>query len=349
MNPLEKIIRNKIAAEGPLSIAAYMELALQHPVYGYYRARDPLGRTGDFVTAPEVSQLFGEMIGVWCAQTWKELEHPNPFALLELGPGRGSMMRDLLRATAHASGFHDSKKLYLIDSNEVLRRKQLEALGPAAAPQYIDSIDELPPMPTLVIANEFFDALPVRQFEKTFRGWAERMVAVENDSLVPALRLLTETEKSLIPAGLWEALPGVVFEASLQAEAFMRDLCQTLAARKGAALVIDYGYAAPSGSATLQAVSRHKTASLFENPGEVDLTAHVDFTALAAIARHAGLKTSPLLGQGEFLKNWGIEIRADSLKKHATPQQAASLDAGLRRLTDESQMGNLFRVLEIRS
>ena len=165
MTQLERLIRDIIAKKGPISLEAYMELALQHPDYGYYRVREPLGRTGDFVTAPEVSQMFGEMIGVWCAEAWRLLGKPDPFALIELGPGWGTMMKDILRATTHVHGFHAAKHLCLIDSDKLLRQKQQEILG-NQSPKYFDDIAQIPPMPSIIVANEFFDSLPVRQFEK---------------------------------------------------------------------------------------------------------------------------------------------------------------------------------------
>ena len=347
MNALERIIRDIIAAQGPISLAAYMELALQHPEYGYYRVREPVGRDGDFITAPEISQMFGEMIGVWCAEAWRALGKPNPFALVELGPGRGTMMQDVLRATARVGGFHDAKQLCLLDSDKALRNPQREKLG-GNAPRYFDDVTQLPPMPALILANEFFDALPVRQFVQTFRGWCENMVAVADEALVMTQRPLEAAEHNFIPPALREAAPGTVFEVSPKTQNIMRDITRHLATHTGAMLVIDYGYVAWSGAATVQAVSKHKHADIFERPGEVDLTAHVDFTTLAAAAREAGVEVSPVMGQGEFLKNLGIDIRADALKARATLPQAAAIDAALRRLTDADQMGFLFKVIEIR-
>lgn len=347
MNALEKIIRETIARDKAISLADYMEMALQNPDHGYYRVRQPLGRTGDFITAPEVSQMFGEMIGVWCVETWRSLENPDPFALVELGPGRGTMMQDILRATAKAGAFCEAKMLCLLDSDKALREEQRKKLGDEA-PRYFDDISQLPPVPALIIANEFFDALPVRQFERTLHYWAERMVTVQNDNLVVTLRPLENAENNLIPADMRDAKPGAVVEISPKAQKIMRSLARHLGTRKGAMLIVDYGYTAPSGSATVQAVSNHDYADIFERPGEIDLTAHVDFTALAQVARDAGLQVSPVIGQGEFLKNMGIDIRADALKKNATLPQAAEIDAALRRLTGEDQMGSLFKAMEIR-
>ncbi|MDD3370728.1 MAG: SAM-dependent methyltransferase, partial [Alphaproteobacteria bacterium] len=325
-----------------------MELALQHPDYGYYRKRDPLGRTGDFITAPEVSQLFGEMIGVWCAEAWRSMGRPDPFALVELGPGRGTMMADILRATVNVKGFHAAKKLVFLDSNETLRKRQVEVLG-AHNPVHIDDISQAPAMPTLILANEFFDSLPVRQFEKTHRGWTERMAATENGSFVSALRPLNEAEALLVPEEMREASIGTVFEFSPAAQNLMREIARVLKANGGGMLLIDYGYTAPSGAPTVQAASEHASTDIFDRPGEVDLTAHVDFSALAEAARGQGLQVSAVVGQGEFLENCGIGLRADSLKTHATEQQAADIDSALHRLTDGSQMGSLFKVMEIRA
>lgn len=348
MTPLEEIIHKTIAAQGAISMAAYMELALQHPDYGYYRKCEPIGRTGDFVTAPEVSQLFGEMIGIWCVEKWRTLDCPKSFALIEFGPGRGTMMADLLRATAHVVGFRAALKLYLIESNEVLKDHQRSRLA-EYAPTYIEDIAEAQALPIVAVANEFFDALPVRQFEKTFRGWAERMATSENGSFVLTLRPLSEIERNLIPKNLHEALPGVVYEFSPKSLSAMRGIARTLIERSGAFLIIDYGYAAASGAPTIQAVSQHKRANVFERPGEIDLTAHVDFAALGKAARAEGAFVSAVMGQGEFLKNCGIDIRADALKQHATEDQVADITLALNRLTDNSQMGTLFKVLEVRS
>ncbi|MDD4616866.1 MAG: SAM-dependent methyltransferase [Alphaproteobacteria bacterium] len=344
MNMLDKIIRDLIAAQGAISIASYMELALQHPEFGYYKKREPIGRTGDFITAPEVSQLFGEMLGVWCAEAWRTLGKPEPFALVELGPGRGTMMVDILRATINVGGFKDARKIYLVESDEALRARQKEVLGDVT---YIDDLDQAPQMPLLIVANEFFDSLPVRQFEKTFRGWAERVVTVSGDALAIALRPLNEAEMLLIPQSFREAEPGKMFEFSPSAQAIVREAARALVSRKGKMLLIDYGYVAPSGASTVQALSNHVSTDILDRPGEVDLTAHVDFSTLTDIARAHGAKTSAIVGQGEFLTNCGIELRADALKKHATPKQAADIHAGLQRLIDDDQMGSLFKVVEI--
>jgi len=343
MNELEKIIREIISSEGDISLERYMELALQHPTYGYYKTKDPLGRTGDFITSPEISQLFGEMIGVWCVQAWKDLGKPSPFALVEFGPGRGTMMADILRATAHVGGFHDAKKLCLIESDEALKKRQQNKLQ-QFSPEYFDEISQIPAMPSIVIANEFFDALPVRQLEKTFRGWAERTVTTDGDELALSLRPIDENDSD-IPNDIKNALPGSTIEVSKKAMKTMKSLASRIAETSGALLAIDYGYSTRPLSPTVQAASNHSYAGILDRPGEVDLTAHVDFASLRKIATEEGLSTSPIIGQGEFLKGLGIELRADVLKKNATTEQAAAIDSALARLIAPNQMGEMFKVL----
>ncbi len=347
MSPLERIIREIIEAQGGISLAAYMELALQHPAHGYYRIANPIGRDGDFITAPEISQMFGEMLGVWCAETWRAMGKPAAFALVEFGAGRGTMMRDILRATSRVGGFHEAVNLYLVESSEVLRAAQRDILQDAH-PHFISALTDIPPMPTLVVANEFFDALPVRQFEKTFQGWAERMVVVENDALVLAPRLLDAAEMNLVPPALHDATPNTIFEFCPKAQNIIHAIAQHIVKHHGAMLAVDYGYTATTGNATIQAVANHAYADIFSNIGETDLTAHVDFAALATAARLAGAETLPLVGQGEFLRNLGIKLRADALKKNAAPAQAAEIEIALHRLTSDAEMGVLFKMLEIK-
>jgi NADH dehydrogenase [ubiquinone] 1 alpha subcomplex assembly factor 7 len=345
-NELLNIIRDLISKQGPLSVAAFMELALQHPQYGYYRVREPIGRSGDFITAPEVSQMFGEMIGLWCADVWTQMGKPARFSLVELGPGRGTLLQDALRATAKIAAFQEGMHLCLMESDEVLRQQQCEKLSPRQ-PHYIKSLAELPPQPTLMIANEFFDALPVRQFEKDFQDWNERMVTVAGEGLGFSLRPLQPQEMNLIPSAWRGGLPGTIVEISPAAQAFMREAAQHIVKHGGAVLVIDYGYVAASGCATLQAVSAHRRAEVLERPGEIDLTAHADFTALAEAAKSVKAAVAGPMGQGEFLKNLGIEIRGDQLKARATPEQNAAINAALWRLTDPAQMGDLFKAMAV--
>ncbi len=335
---LLKLVQDEIAAAGPLSVERYMQLALQHPEHGYYVKGDPLGQKGDFVTAPEISQMFGEMAGLWCAEVWRLLGKPDPFVWLELGPGRGTLLRDALRATRKVEGFHQAARLCLIESNETFRSLQRDGLAGEKI-SFIENIEALPSEPVIAIANEFFDALPVRQYAKTKEGWREILVSsFENE-----LRFIAGDQIAPLP------FPDGVsfFEISPQAVAWMRALARHLVARRGAALVVDYGYVGAAGASTLQAVSGHKAVDVLKRPGEVDLTAHVDFSALAAAARKEGARVSSVVGQGDFLRALGIEIRADALKRKATAAQALEIDNALRRLTDPDEMGGLFKAMAL--
>ncbi|MFY9287527.1 MAG: SAM-dependent methyltransferase [Alphaproteobacteria bacterium] len=341
-------IRQLIEKSGPISIASYMELALLHPEFGYYRNHDPLGQGGDFTTAPEISQMFGEMIGLWCADVWQQLGKPEKFVLLELGPGRGSLMRDALRATSKIPGFHQAVNLYLLESNATLQKMQQEKLA-EHLPIYIEDLTELPALPLLVVANEFFDAMPIRQFEKNFQGWCERLVGLENERLGFTLWPLEPMLAQLIPSHMQDALPGTLYEVSLPSIAVVRNLAKHINRYGGAALLIDYGFIEASGKSTLQAVSNHQFSSVLTRPGEVDLTAHVDFGALRHIALGQNVQVSGPVGQGAFLQALGIELRAMQLKQRATPKQAQDIDAALERLIHPDQMGSLFKVMAITS
>ena len=308
MTELEAIIKQIIEREGPIPVARFMQLALTHPEHGYYMKGDPLGVAGDFTTAPEISQMFGELIGIWAAEVWKSLGSPSPFILLELGPGRGTLMQDALRATTKVDGFHQAMRLHLVETNETLKAAQREKLG-AYKPTYLSSIPDLPELPLIAIANEFLDALPVHQYIKTPEGWRERMVAcvqekfvfVDDASTVP-LPLPDEKE-------FYELSPMCVWVAEA--------LSAHIKKNRGAALLIDYGYVEPSNANTLQAVSGHASVSPLENVGHVDLTAHVDFMALRLAAEKMGAVPTTAITQGEFLKALGIDLRAWQLKMKA--------------------------------
>ncbi len=342
MTQLLALIRDEIAANGPISVARYMELALQHPVHGYYRQRNPLGAEGDFVTAPDISQMFGELIGLWCADVWRQMGKPDDFLLLELGPGRGTLMQDALRATAKIAGFHQASHLWLLESDAPLIAEQKKRLA-AHDPVHCADLTQLPALPLLVVANEFFDALPIRQFMKTGAEWRERMVANQDGGLA-----FVEGEAVDAPE-VSDTSATSFLESSPLSLAFMQKLATHIARHGGAGLFIDYGYVAPNGGSTLQAVARHAYAPVLERPGEVDLTAHVDFTALRQMAEWSGARAWGPVGQGAFLESLGIELRAAQLNHNATPEQAEAIRASVHRLTDSSQMGVLFKVLGIAS
>jgi NADH dehydrogenase [ubiquinone] 1 alpha subcomplex assembly factor 7 len=351
---LAEHLARRIRAEGPLSVAAWMAECLGNERWGYYRTRDPLGAAGDFTTAPEISQTFGEMIGLWAADLWGRMGAPSPVRVVELGPGRGTLMRDFLRAARVMPGFGRAIDLHLVETSPALRARQAEALADAR-PAWHDAIEAVPEGPTLLVANEFFDALPVHQLERTPAGWAERRVdlveggAEEGTGI--AFRLALDPRPSplaaRLPPSAAAAPPGSVFELCPAAEAVAREIGRRLAAHGGGALVVDYGHARPGPGETLQAVRRHAPAPVLEAPGEADLTAHVDFRALAEAARAGGAEAWGPVGQGDFLGAIGIEERARRLAARATPAQAESLAAALSRLLGADAMGTLFKALAL--
>ena len=425
MTPLGRRLAERIARFGPLTVADYMAAALTDPEAGYYMSGDPFGASGDFTTAPEVSQMFGELIGLWCADLWQRLGRPNPVWLVELGPGRGTLMADALRAGRAQPGFLDAIRLALVDVSPALRARQAETLArvgwavadekrangkqetrpphPAAAkarpeaspslrnplprggegsseaaaspqhpppsrgrvgeggdrrstqessataPLWLDHLGELPNGPLLLVANEFFDALPIRQFERTEAGWRERRVGLSEDgerlawTLGPSSPALT----ALVPEPLRGGEPGTVAEVAPAGLSLAAWLGARLAAEGGAALVIDYGAEQPSGRPTLQAVRRHAAQNVLAEPGAADLTAHVDFAALAEAATAAGAEAHGPVPQGAFLKALGIETRAAALARGATPEQERAIAAALERLTADSEMGTHFKALAL--
>jgi NADH dehydrogenase [ubiquinone] 1 alpha subcomplex assembly factor 7 len=337
---LGRLIARRIALTGPISLADFMAEALGHPRLGYYRRALPVGAAGDFTTAPEISQMFGELIGAWLAERWLAIGAPPAVRLVELGPGRGTLMADALRATRGVPGFHAALRLHLVDTNAPLRSEQQRALG-AFAPTWHERLDEVPPGPALIIANEFFDALPVRQFQKTAQGWRERMVglAPDGETLVLALAPGATPFSPYLP----DAPEGAQAEIGEAGRGLAAAIGARLGRDGGWALIIDYGYDSGAG-ASLQAVRAHKGAALLDRPGETDLSAHVDFAALAAAAN---APTFGPVSQGDFLRRLGILQRAESLKTRASETQRAAIDAALARLIDPRQMGTLFRVLAV--
>jgi NADH dehydrogenase [ubiquinone] 1 alpha subcomplex assembly factor 7 len=343
MSALAEIIRDRIAQQGSISVADYMELALAHPEHGYYRKQDPLGARGDFITAPEISQIFGEMIGLWCAQIWMQMGR-GPVSLVELGPGRGTLMGDVLRATRKIPEFHDAITIHMVETSPMLAHTQyLRLRHEHPRIEWLDSVEALPESPTILIANEFFDALPIKQFVMTEDGVRERRVAFESGEFMfvdgPAGLQLAKSGQAIAP--------GTVMEQCPAARSIMRLLAARLKAHGGAALVIDYGYFGDAHHDTLQAMKAHSFHSVLRDPGEVDLTAHVDFATLMGIARDGGLMVPELVTQGEFLLRMGAEMRLQALLKAAAPAQRDLLITGLQRLISPQAMGNLFKVMAV--
>lgn len=340
-SPLFDEIREEILASGPIGLDRYMGLCLSHPVHGYYRTRDPLGARGDFVTAPEISQMFGELIGVWIAASWGALGAPADLALVELGPGRGTLMQDALRALSRAApGLRPA--LHLVETSPVLRTEQGSRLS-GAAPTWHESIETLPHGPTLVIANEFFDALPVRQFQRAERGWFERLVGLSADGGALAFGLAAEPDTRIGasgPTGVLMTLPGAALDT-------VRGLARRVVADRGAVLAIDYGHVRPGFGDSLQAVRGHAFVPPLAAPGEADLTTHVDFTALGRAATGEGAILHGPVDQRDFLLALGLRERAERLGRDASPAQRDAITAAATRLTDPSRrgMGSLFKAM----
>lgn len=339
MTALGALIKARIAQTGPMTIADYMAECLMHPQHGYYATRDPLGAAGDFITAPEISQMFGELIGLSLAQSWQDQGAPEQIVLAELGPGRGTLMADALRATRGVPGFHDNLTVHFVETSPVLRHAQAQAVPQAT---WHDRIDTLPPGPLFVIANEFFDALPIRQFIRDGHAWRERMVGLAEHWL--QIGLSAPAPLALLEHRLADTKDGDLVEICPTLPGIVSTLASRIETEGGAALIIDYGDWQSLGE-TWQAISGHDTTDPLAAPGQADLTAHVDF---AEIARHAGPATySRLTSQGVFLERLGITARAQTLAKSLTGTALQSHVKAHRRLTHPAEMGDLFKVMSI--
>ena len=346
MTPLAYELHAMIEADGPMPVSRYMALCLGHPQHGYYTTRDPFGAAGDFTTAPEVSQMFGELIGIWCAEVWRGMGAPRRVLLVELGPGRGTLMQDVLRAAKVLPEFRAALAVHLIETSPKLKECQRLALAQAGVPiAEHERPETLPDGPLLAVANEFVDALPADQFVKTEHGWHERRIGLQPDGklafgLDPAP--LPALEESL-PPRLRPAPAGSMLERRDYTP--MQEIARRIAAYGGSGLVIDYGHVQTAFGDTLQAVRRHEPIDPLEDPGEADLTAHVDFEALGGAVQTHGASLHGPVTQGDFLRRLGIGLRAERLKKSA-PAQTEAIDAALARLTGPAPgMGEMFKVL----
>jgi NADH dehydrogenase [ubiquinone] 1 alpha subcomplex assembly factor 7 len=331
MTPLGKILAEIIAAEGPIPLDRYMSLCLGHPVHGYYMCRDPFGARGDYITAPEVSQIFGELIGVWCAAAWDAMGKPAHFNLVELGPGRGTLMADILKAAKIMPGFRDAARVHLVEMSPVLRKLQKENLGPGAT--WHDTIASIPGGPTLFVSNEFFDAIPIRQFEKREGKWFERCVGAEGLGFMPA---------SLDVA---QGSDGDVIEFAPQRLEIATEIGRRLAANHGAVLIIDYGHLQSAPGDTLQAMRAHTYVELTDRPGESDITSHVDFEAIGRAVVKGGGVVHSAITQRAFLLAMGLEQRAAILSSKADQKTQEVLARSVARLVGEQEMGHLFKVM----
>lgn len=338
MNSLAEIIRTHIAHHGPMSVEDYWTLCLSHPRHGYYMKQNPLGGAGDFVTAPEISQMFGEMIGIWVADMWLKMRMPSPFLLVECGAGRGTMMEDALRAIRNVPGLYAALEIHIVETSPYLRSIQKQKLAGYKI-DWHDAVSGVPDhAPLIVLGNEFLDAVPIRQVVRAGHVWRERMIGLEGERLVFGLGAeIPQSDKVETPEG-------AIFEFSPLREAIWLDIVERVRRQTGAALMIDYGFMTPSFGDTFQAVKNHAYADILAEPGEADLTSHVNFARLSDLARDLN---PHLTTQGRFLRQMGIEMRAQVLEKSATPEQAEELKAGLARLIHADQMGDLFKALAI--
>jgi NADH dehydrogenase [ubiquinone] 1 alpha subcomplex assembly factor 7 len=332
MTPLEIIITRMISEDGPMPLDRFMALCLSHPQHGYYMTRDPLGVAGDFTTSPEISQVFGELIGVWVAQTWELLGSPRTFALVELGPGRGTLMMDVLRVLAKIPACAKAAQVHFVETSPALRSAQLERVPDAT---WHGSVASLPGLPTLLLANEFFDALPVRQFERINGHVFERVVG-EGLSL------------GLVPsAARWPFAGDGVFEDSSIRDAVALQLGDHLSKSSGAGLIIDYGHLRIALGDTLQAMKEHRFCKITEHLGDADVTSHVDFESLGRGFASGGAKIAGAMTQGQFLQAMGLEARTRVLATRAVGEKQREIIAASERLAKPTEMGDLFKVMAV--
>jgi SAM-dependent MidA family methyltransferase len=340
MTRLGKRLIAQIGRSGPMPVADYMTQCLLDPQHGYYTNVQPFGSRGDFVTAPDISQMFGELLGLCLAQSWIDQGSTTPFILVELGPGRGTLMSDLLRAARCVPGFADAAEIWLVEASAPLRSVQLEALAEYTV-NWTETVNGIPDGPLFLIANEFFDCQPIRQYRKTEAGWQEQMIGAQDGEL--GFVLGAALPEQGIPDWARNLPQGSLIETSPAGVAIAGDIARRIAEHGGAAIIIDYGdWNAPGD--TLQAVKAHRKIGPLDKPGQSDLTAHVNFAELAQAAQpHAGV--SQMVPQGELLQRLGIRQRADALSKNRDRATLKAHDVAYRRLTHADEMGQLFKVI----
>lgn len=346
---LAGLLRRRISLEGPISVAAFMAEALGHPRLGYYMWGDPFGRGGDFITAPEISQMFGELVGLWCASTWHAMGSPSGVRLVELGPGRGTLMADALRACRRVPDFLSAVTVDLVETSPVLRERQRATLGEGGLPpvEWHDAFSAVPAGPTILIANEFFDALPVHQLQRGIRHWHERLVDTSDGGFRFVLSSHPSPRAALLPPALAGAPRGSIAEVCPAALSHVDAIARRVSEAGGAALIIDYGRERSGPGETLQAVRGHAPHDVLSEPGAADLTAHVDFEALAHAAAEAGAAAYGPVSQGSLLARLGLEMRMQALLRNASERQRAEIASGARRLIEPGQMGTLFKALAV--
>ncbi len=345
--PLEERLIALIKSRGPITVADYMEDALLHPHDGYYTSQAPIGAKGDFTTSPEISQIFGELIGLWLVQSWIDIGSPDAFNLVELGPGRGVLMQDILRAAKLRPAFLDSAHVWLVETSGRLRHEQQRRLRDAGiATDWADAFSDVPPAPMLIIANEFFDCLPIRQFVRAETGWRERLVGLDDSGGALAFTLSDTPPLPTVdlpdPEGV---AAGAIHEIGEAATAMADEIARALSEQGGRALFIDYGHLHGGAGDTLQAVRRHAYWPVLASPGRADITAHVNFEALARAAFNAGAAAHGPISQAEFLARLGLPMRVERLCFGKSAEEAADIFAGAHRISSPALMGELFKAL----
>lgn len=345
MSPLAAQLKARIKADGSISVEAWMDACLSDPQYGYYMTRNPFGRLGDFTTAPEISQMFGELLGLWAGVVWQQIGAPLKVRLVEIGPGRGTLMKDALRALRGVPGAMDAFDVHMVETSPTLTKMQKTSLkdAPCDVAWHAD-MATVPPGPAIILANEFLDALPIRQYIQS-SGWHERVVALDGDQFV--FELGDRVDDIIIPEKIRTSPGGSIYEDAPIVRAAVQSIADRVASDGGAALIVDYGYTEHAIGETLQALSKHAYADPLENPGKHDLTAHVNFAAVGMDAEAAGARVWGPIEQGAFLERLGIAARAASLLVNATKEQAQDIATARRRLVDADAMGRLFKAIAL--
>lgn len=346
--PLEHRIRALVRLNGPMPVFDYMGMCLGDPEHGYYMAREPFGAAGDFITAPDVSQMFGEIIGAFLIETWERLGRPAPFQLVEFGPGRGTLMADVLRIARRVPSFVAAARLTLVETSPRLRAAQKATLaGGPLSPNWVERAEDLPAGPMIAVANEFFDALPIRQFERAGEAWHERVVGLDDDGRLAFGLGPTVLPQAGVSAAMAAAEEGAIVEVAPVGVDIMAGLAGRIAAEGGVLLAIDYGYSGPAFGDTFQAIRSHTHVDPLARPGEADLTAHVDFTALAQAARRGGARVHGPVEQGAFLLALGLAERAGRLGADKDEATRADIVSQVERLVLPEEMGTLFKVIAV--